>query len=282
MTCSLPDGREVRRRAGRGAPAPRRPRRGRPAHPRLPRRRRAVGLPGRPRRVGAALPLRHPQRLARGLPRPRDRRHRPLLRLLRRPGTGADLRARRGPLRRRQSSWRRCARSTQRTPPPRSTWTNDADSGREVAAAHARVYDSVVGGAAVRICLIASSRFPIREPFAGGLESMTWTTARGLAERGHDVTLFAGPGSDTSLPVRLLPLSTGRGQRRRDGRQVRARTAAGWPSTTPTWPSCSPSRAPAPRSTTSCTTTASTTCRSRWRRRSTSRCSPPCTPRRCR
>ncbi|GIM64798.1 hypothetical protein Pve01_84260 [Planomonospora venezuelensis] len=60
----------------------------------------------------------------------------------------------------------------------------------------------------MRICLIASSRFPIREPFAGGLESMTWTTARGLAERGHDVTLFAGPGSDTSLPVRLLPLST--------------------------------------------------------------------------
>ena len=59
----------------------------------------------------------------------------------------------------------------------------------------------------MRICLIASSRFPIREPFAGGLESMTWTTARGLAERGHDVTLFAGPGSDTSLPVRLLPLS---------------------------------------------------------------------------
>ena len=60
----------------------------------------------------------------------------------------------------------------------------------------------------MRICLIASSRFPIREPFAGGLESMTWTTARGLAERGHDVTLFAGRGSDTSLPVRFLPLST--------------------------------------------------------------------------
>ena len=78
----------------------------------------------------------------------------------------------------------------------------------QVAATHARVYDSRRGWSAVRICLIASSRFPIREPFAGGLESMTWTTARGLAERGHDVTLFAGPGSDTSLPVRLLPLST--------------------------------------------------------------------------
>ncbi len=60
----------------------------------------------------------------------------------------------------------------------------------------------------MRICLIASSRHPIREPFAGGLESMTHTMVRGLAERGHDVTLFAGPGSDTSLPARVLPLAT--------------------------------------------------------------------------
>jgi glycosyltransferase involved in cell wall biosynthesis len=59
----------------------------------------------------------------------------------------------------------------------------------------------------VRICLIASSRYPIVEPFAGGLESMTHTLARGLAARGHEVTLFAGPGSDTSLPVRLLQLA---------------------------------------------------------------------------
>jgi glycosyltransferase involved in cell wall biosynthesis len=34
----------------------------------------------------------------------------------------------------------------------------------------------------LRICLIASSRYPIREPFAGGLESMTATLARGLAD----------------------------------------------------------------------------------------------------
>jgi len=60
----------------------------------------------------------------------------------------------------------------------------------------------------VRICLVASSRFPIREPFAGGLEAMTHTMARGLAARGHDVTLFAGPGSDASLPVRLRQLDT--------------------------------------------------------------------------
>ncbi|HEX8781114.1 MAG TPA: glycosyltransferase family 4 protein [Nocardioides sp.] len=60
----------------------------------------------------------------------------------------------------------------------------------------------------MRVCLIASSRYPIREPFAGGLESMTHLLARGLAERGHQVTLFAGPGSDPGLPVRLLPLRT--------------------------------------------------------------------------
>ena len=36
---------------------------------------------------------------------------------------------------------------------------------------------------------------------------MTATIARGLAERGHEVTLFAGAGSDESLPVRVLPLS---------------------------------------------------------------------------
>ncbi|TGN66611.1 glycosyltransferase family 4 protein [Nocardioides eburneiflavus] len=36
---------------------------------------------------------------------------------------------------------------------------------------------------------------------------MTATIARGLAARGHEVTLFAGAGSDESLPVRVLPLS---------------------------------------------------------------------------
>lgn len=56
----------------------------------------------------------------------------------------------------------------------------------------------------MRVCLIASSRFPVAEPFAGGLEAATHTIARGLLARGHEVTLFAGPGSDTALPVRDL------------------------------------------------------------------------------
>lgn len=55
-----------------------------------------------------------------------------------------------------------------------------------------------------RICLIASSRFPVGEPFAGGLEAHTHSLARHLLARGHDVTLFAAPGSDPALGARYL------------------------------------------------------------------------------
>jgi glycosyltransferase involved in cell wall biosynthesis len=57
-----------------------------------------------------------------------------------------------------------------------------------------------------RIALIASARFAIREPFAGGLEAHTWTLARALRQRGHDVTIFAGPGSDPALGVHEIPV----------------------------------------------------------------------------
>jgi glycosyltransferase involved in cell wall biosynthesis len=49
------------------------------------------------------------------------------------------------------------------------------------------------------IGLIASNRFPIAQPFAGGLEAHVWHLARGLVAAGHRVTLFAGPGSDADL-----------------------------------------------------------------------------------
>ncbi|MFC4786496.1 glycosyltransferase [Nocardioides sp. MAHUQ-72] len=60
-------------------------------------------------------------------------------------------------------------------------------------------------GERVRICLVAASSFPVREPFAGGLEAMTHALARGLVARGHEVSLFAGAGSDPALPVAVLP-----------------------------------------------------------------------------
>ena len=58
------------------------------------------------------------------------------------------------------------------------------------------------------ICLIASSRFPVREPFMGGLEAHTHALAVGLLERGHQVSLFAAPGSDPALGATELPLGS--------------------------------------------------------------------------
>ncbi|MFJ6940159.1 glycosyltransferase [Streptomyces sp. NPDC101132] len=62
----------------------------------------------------------------------------------------------------------------------------------------------------LRIALIASARYPIREPFAGGLEAHTWALAAALRSRGHRVALFAAPGSDPALGVRELPVHTPR------------------------------------------------------------------------
>ncbi|MBC2641971.1 MULTISPECIES: glycosyltransferase [unclassified Rhodococcus (in: high G+C Gram-positive bacteria)] len=69
-----------------------------------------------------------------------------------------------------------------------------------------------MSGPPLRIALVASCRFPIRQPFAGGLESHVWWLARSLSADGHQVTLFAGPGSDpalgcTHLDVRTLDVS---------------------------------------------------------------------------
>lgn len=53
--------------------------------------------------------------------------------------------------------------------------------------------------ATLRIALVAGVRFPIAEPFAGGMEAHTWTLASLLTRRGHEVTVFAGKGSDPAL-----------------------------------------------------------------------------------
>ncbi|AMY23376.1 glycosyltransferase family 4 protein [Rhodococcoides fascians] len=61
-----------------------------------------------------------------------------------------------------------------------------------------------VGTDSLRIALIASNRFPIKQPFAGGLEAHTWHLAHALAHAGHQVTLYAGPGSDPGLNTACL------------------------------------------------------------------------------
>ena len=52
--------------------------------------------------------------------------------------------------------------------------------------------------------MIGASRFPIAEPFAGGLEAQVWALTRELTRRGHHVTLFAAAGSDPALNVQTL------------------------------------------------------------------------------
>ena len=62
----------------------------------------------------------------------------------------------------------------------------------------------------MRLALIAHHVAPISPPFAGGVESFTWYLARWLGERGHDVVLFAPPGSTVpGVEVRELDLSPG-------------------------------------------------------------------------
>ncbi|MHA3701823.1 glycosyltransferase family 4 protein [Jatrophihabitans sp. YIM 134969] len=50
----------------------------------------------------------------------------------------------------------------------------------------------------MRVAIIASSRYPVADPFAGGLESHVWHLTQQLAGRGHQVSVFAAEGSRTT------------------------------------------------------------------------------------
>lgn len=47
----------------------------------------------------------------------------------------------------------------------------------------------------MHVMVIAHTRHPISQPFAGGLESLTWHLVNGLADRGHRVSVFAARGT---------------------------------------------------------------------------------------
>lgn len=51
----------------------------------------------------------------------------------------------------------------------------------------------------VKVLIVASLRYPIGEPFAGGLEAHTWSLAQGLRARGHSVTVVGARGSDPAV-----------------------------------------------------------------------------------
>ena len=58
----------------------------------------------------------------------------------------------------------------------------------------------------LRIGIIAHVRHPIAPPFMGGMEAHSHALAAALAERGHEVTLFASGDSKPPANVRLHPL----------------------------------------------------------------------------
>lgn len=57
----------------------------------------------------------------------------------------------------------------------------------------------------LRIAVIATSRYPVRQPFAGGLEAVVWHLVQRLRRRGHTVSLFAQQGSDGVDPDFAFP-----------------------------------------------------------------------------
>jgi glycosyltransferase involved in cell wall biosynthesis len=53
-----------------------------------------------------------------------------------------------------------------------------------------------VSGRRLRVLVVAPERHPLRQPHAGGLESVVWNRVRWLRSRGHEVVLCAAEGSD--------------------------------------------------------------------------------------
>ncbi len=64
--------------------------------------------------------------------------------------------------------------------------------------------------ARLRVLVVAPSRYPLRQPHAGGLEAVVWDRVRWLRARGHQVTLCAADGSDFlgDVPEFRLPVPT--------------------------------------------------------------------------
>jgi glycosyltransferase involved in cell wall biosynthesis len=57
----------------------------------------------------------------------------------------------------------------------------------------------------LRIGVLTHIKYPVSQPFAGGLEAFTHDVTLGLRARGHAVTLFAKPGSAASLQAVAVP-----------------------------------------------------------------------------
>lgn len=57
----------------------------------------------------------------------------------------------------------------------------------------------------LRIAFIGPARYPVREPYAGGLEAFCHTMVAALREQGHEVDFYAAEGSDGNVKDFELP-----------------------------------------------------------------------------
>src|SRR6185369_17221777 len=175
-----------------------------------------MGLSGGDQCVGAALPVRHPLGLAGSMLRSGHGGYRTQLRVLRPAAALWCLRLHRGRVRRGLSGGRgarrACPLAARHSGAARQLGHPAHPAGRPGTDPPRPLRPSAVVTPPMRIALIASNRFPIRQPFAGGLEAHVWHLARSLTHAGHQVSLFAAPDSDPSLDcaalqVRYLELS---------------------------------------------------------------------------
>ncbi|SDR75446.1 glycosyltransferase [Corynebacterium timonense] len=60
-------------------------------------------------------------------------------------------------------------------------------------------------GAGMRIAFVAPARYPVREPYAGGLEAFCHTLVGALRAEGHHVDFYAAEGSDGNVHDFQLP-----------------------------------------------------------------------------
>ncbi|KEO75336.1 glycosyltransferase family 4 protein [Anditalea andensis] len=56
----------------------------------------------------------------------------------------------------------------------------------------------------MKIAIIAHANFPISEPYAGGLEMITYNLVKKLQSAGHEVVLYAHPESAADLPIKTF------------------------------------------------------------------------------
>ncbi|WJY68630.1 glycosyltransferase [Corynebacterium auris] len=64
---------------------------------------------------------------------------------------------------------------------------------------------ATASGGGLRVAFVAPARYPVREPFAGGLEAFCHTIVEALRGAGHHVDFYAARGSDGNVEAFELP-----------------------------------------------------------------------------